>query len=220
VNKRLNICAIMIAALAISACSSSAAPPVQGPQPGAAVQIAHKDAARPFITNLVQNGSFELPVVPVGGFTTFSTGSKFSHWVVVGASGNVTIVSGAFTQNGFSFPAKCGQQWMDLTGVSQTATGVRQTIATAPGSGHTLTFAVGNVVNPGGIFGTSSTVIVQINGVKRLTAVNSNGSGQAMMVWKSFSLQFTAPTSSTKIAFINGDPSTDTANGLDCVKLI
>ena len=211
--------ATILSTLAIFACTTSGAPPIGAPQSntgGVKSQIRHAD---PFATNLILNGSFEKPVVPVGGFEDFSKGMTFPHWTVVGASGNVSLVSGSFTQNGILFPSKCGQQWLDLTGISQTATGVKQSVATQPGSQHTLTFAVGNVSDPGGIFGTTSTVKVFVNGTKIFTAINSNGSGQNKMVWKTFTAPVSATTSTTSITFINGDPSTDTANGLDCVKL-
>lgn len=169
--------------------------------------------------NLVQNGSFERPSVPSGSFTLFSTGTTFAHWKVVGASGNVAEVSGTFTQNGFTFPAACGLQWLDLTGTTNTPTGVQQVVATTAGTQHTLSFKVGNVVNPNGIFGTSSTVDVLINGSQVLAATNSRGAGQTKLVWKLFTIGFTAQGSTTTIAFMNGDPSSDTNNGLDCVNV-
>lgn len=139
---------------------------------------------------------------------------------MVGATGNVDIVSGTFTQNGFSFPAKGGQQWLDLTGTSNSATGVAQTISTSPGSSHTLSFAIGNVYDPGGIFGVTSTVNVFVNGSLVATDTNSRGNGSTSMVWQTFHVSITAPTASTTIELINGDPSNDTANGLDAVKVI
>jgi hypothetical protein len=171
-------------------------------------------------TNLVHNGSFESPVIPPGSARVFATGQTFSHWTVTGASGNVGSVSGTFTQNGFTFPAKAGHQWLDLTGVTQTATGVAQTVATTAGTHYSLSFAVGNLVDPGGIFGTASTVKVSVDGSPIFTAVNSKGAGSTKQVWKSFKVAFTASSASTIISFINGDPSNDTDNGLDAVKLI
>jgi hypothetical protein len=169
--------------------------------------------------SLIKNGSFEVPVVPVGGFQSFSNGQGFSGWKVVGAPGNVAIVSGQFTQNGFSFPAKAGKQWLDLTGVSQTPTGVAQNFATTPGTAYTLTFWVGNVYDPG-IFGVSSTVIVKVNGHRVYKATNSRGKGKTTQVWEKFVTTITATSSKTTITFINGDPSSDTNNGLDAITLV
>jgi hypothetical protein len=169
---------------------------------------------------LTKNGSFEVPVVPVGGFQSFSNGQGFSGWKVVGAPGNVAIVSGQFTQNGFSFPAKAGKQWLDLTGVSQTSTGVAQNFATMPSTAYTLTFWVGNVYDPQGIFSISSTVIVKVNGQRVYRATNSRGKGRTTQVWEKFVTTITATSSKTTITFINGDPSSDTNNGLDAITLV
>jgi hypothetical protein len=49
--------------------------------------------------NAVKNGSFEVPVVTSSSFELFDTGQTFNHWKVIGASGNVGIVSDTFTQN-------------------------------------------------------------------------------------------------------------------------
>jgi len=170
-------------------------------------------------TNAIKNGGFEKPVAGFGSFIPFNQGTSFSHWQVVGAVGNVALVSGGFAQNGFTFPAKSGSQWLDLTGISQSATGVQQTVPTVASSEYTLTFFVGNVVDPDGIFGTSSTVDVYVDGSIVDAATNSKGAGKTTQVWQRFSVTFPTPNPTTTIAFINGDPATDTSNALDGVKL-
>jgi hypothetical protein len=172
------------------------------------------------VANHVHNPGFEKPVVGAGSFQVFSTGQTFPNWRVVGAPGSVGIVSGTFTQGGFTFSAKAGKQWLDLTGLSQTATGVSQTVVTTIGTSYALSFAVGNVVNPGGIFGTPSTVGVRVNGAQILAATNSNGAGTMKTNWKTFKVNFTATSTTTTIAFINLDPPTDSQNGLDAVTLV
>lgn len=168
-------------------------------------------------TNLLRNGSFERPVVPDGGYVTVANGEKtIPGWSVVGAQGNVAPISGNFTQDGYRFPAKAGAQWIDLTGVSNTATGIQQTAVTAPGASYDLTFFVGNV--SGDIFGSTSTVKVYVNGALALSAVNSSGTKD--QVWKKFVTTITAESSRTSIRFINGDPSSDNTNGLDAVSLV
>ena len=168
--------------------------------------------------NLIVDGGFETPVTTVGGFTLYDTGTSFSAWNVVGASGNVAIINGQFTQNGFTFPAAEGAQWLDLTGLSSnSATGVAQTIATTPGTMYALSFDVGNIYDPSGVFGKTSTVSAQINGTQVLSATNSEGMGSTTQMWKPFSTAFTATSSSTTVGFINEDPSTDNSNGLDAV---
>lgn len=178
-------------------------------------------SAQPALANLVLDPGFETPVVPVGSFTLFNTGTTLGSWTVVGAAGNVGPVSGTFQQNGFSFVAQEGVQWLDLTGLnSNSATGVQQTIATTPGTTYDLSFWVGNVVNPGGIFGTSSTVKVLVNGAQIYSATNSAGAGSSSQTWQQFTTSFVASGSSINLAFLNGDPGTDNDNGLDGINLV
>ena len=71
--------------------------------------------ALPSFANLITNGDFETPVVPVGGFFNYNTGSTLiTGWTVVGRQ--VSIVSGSYFSNGANFPAQNGVQWLDLTG--------------------------------------------------------------------------------------------------------
>lgn len=170
--------------------------------------------------NLIVDGSFEDPTVTAGSFTLFSTGQTFgagAPWTVVGVGGgNVGIVSTTFVQNGISFLAENGNQWIDLTGITQSpAEGVQQTIATTIGQQYSLSFYVGNVNNVGGIFGTTSTVDVDINGSQILAAENSCTTCTSTLTWQLFTTTFTASSASTVLAFLNGDPSNDTSNGLD-----
>jgi hypothetical protein len=169
--------------------------------------------------NLIINGSFESPSVAAATYRLWSTGQSFPGWRVVGATGNVAIVEGTFAQNGFRFPAGAGKQWLDLTGVSNTPTGVQQTVKTSVGRTYTLRFLVGNVVDPGGIFGVKSTVDVLVNGARVFVATNSAGSGKKVLIWKRYAVSIAASSGETSIAFINGDPSNDTSNGLDGVSL-
>jgi hypothetical protein len=170
--------------------------------------------------NLIKNGSFEKPVVTAGSYELFSTGGTFTGWTVVGATGNVAVASGTAVESGFSFPAAGGAQWLDLTGASNTATGVQQTVATTPGAAYTLTFYVGNCDDPGGPWGTTSTVNVLVDGTQIYTATNSKGAGQTKIVWRKFTTTITASSAHTTIAFINGDPPSDNSNGLDLVSLV
>jgi hypothetical protein len=91
--------------------------------------------------SLLTNGSFEQPPVPAGGFTVFSTGDTFGGWTVMGDPGNVAPLSTTFSGGDFSFPAEDGQQSVDMTGTSQSLTGISQTVATMPG--HTLPVLLG-----------------------------------------------------------------------------
>jgi len=169
--------------------------------------------------NLINDGGFEKPVVAVGGYRLFSLGQTFDRWKVVGAGGNVAPCSGKYQGNGITFNAQAGAQWMDLTGTSDTKTGIAQSVATTKGASYHLTFWVGNVYDPGGIYGVRSTVKVYVNGILKLTATNSMRSAHHSQAWKKFALTIKATSDHTKISFINGDPSSDDSNGLDAVNL-
>jgi hypothetical protein len=170
--------------------------------------------------SLITNGSFELPVVTSGSYQEFSTGDALSGWTVTGAPGNVDVISTTFTSGGFSFPAEDGSQALDLTGTSNSSTGVSQTVSTTPGVTYQLSFWVGNVVNPGGAFGTTSTVDVLVNGMQLLAAENTQGAGTTTLNWQQFAMQFTAASSATTVVFLNADPSSDTSNFIDHVVLM
>jgi len=175
------------------------------------MMLALKDAR----ANLITNGSFETPLVPVGNFTNFLTGSTLiTGWTVTGPE--VSVVSGTFTQSGFTFPAQNGNQWLDLTGDGTNSfEGVVQTVSTTPGTNYDLSYWVRNV--SGGVFGTTSTVEVQLNGVSAGSVTNSTPG--TTLTWQQFALPFTATGATTTIEFDNLDPSNDNSNGLDNVDL-
>jgi hypothetical protein len=172
--------------------------------------------------NLVKNGSFEKPVVPDASFEKFFSGDNISGWTVAGSPGNVDLINGDYclAAKSFDCPAKAGTQWLDLTGTSFSETGVQQAVATAAGQSYKLTFHVGNIYDKGGKFGTTSTVKLLVDGVQVLEATNKRGKGTTTIDWKKFAFTFVAASSSTTIAFLNGDPPDDDANGLDLVKLV
>ena len=171
--------------------------------------------------NIILNGSFETPPVPTGNFTNFPVGSaSLTDWSVFGPPGTaVSIVSGAFSQNGVSFPAEDGNQWLDLTGDNSNSTeGVSQTAATTVGDQYQLSYWIGNTTG-GGIFGTTSTVNVSLNGTPTFSDTNSNVSPTTLS-WEQFIHTFVATGTSTTLGFQNGDPAEDNSNGLDNVALI
>ena len=67
------------------------------------------NSSAPAATNLIENGGFETPVVPVGNFTLFSLGQAFTGWKVVGTGGNVGIVSDKYLGDGITFNADATQ---------------------------------------------------------------------------------------------------------------
>lgn len=166
-----------------------------------------------FAANLILDGSFEKPVVPDGTYQLFNTGDTFKSWTVVGDPGNVAIVSGDFSYC-VPLPAKKGVQFLDLTGTSNSPTGVQTSVKTTPGSTYSVAFFIGNLAG-GGNCGTTSTVNLVIDGVPVASFTNRK-SGDTL-VWKKFSTEFTAQNATTTIAFINGDGPNDTSNGLDAI---
>jgi len=148
--------------------------------------------------NLLTDGSFESPTVPVGGFTNFGTGATFGGWSMVGPQ--ASIVSGSFAQNGISFPAEHGAQWVDLTADgSNRVEGVQLSVATVPG--------------------TTSTVDLMINGTSDRAFTNSCTTCTRAQSWQQFTTSFVASGTTTMLTFLNGDGPTDNSNGLDNIVL-
>jgi len=171
----------------------------------------------PALSRGIKNGSFEMPVAPNGSYLSFDTGSHFRGWKVVGDAGNVSLIGSGFSYC-VALPAAKGAQFLDLTGTSNSATGVQTQVKTQPGSTYVLTFYVGNIVG-GGNCGTTSTVNLEIDGVPVAGFTNKGGTHSDKIVWKKFSAEFVAQHSTTTIAFMNGDSPNDTANGLDGVSV-
>jgi hypothetical protein len=172
--------------------------------------------------NLIQNGSFERPITPDGGFIIKSRGQRIGAWRIVGEEGEVGVIDKNYiAAGGFACPPRHGKQWLDLTPratVTPTAIGVQQKVTTTPGQDYILTFFVGNVYDTVGQLGTTSTVDVFVDGEKVMSAINRGGRRHTSVVWQQFSLTLTAARATTTIAFINGDH--DDLNGLDRVSLI
>jgi archaellum component FlaF (FlaF/FlaG flagellin family) len=169
--------------------------------------------------SLITNGSFEEPAVAVGGFSVFAKGQTFGGWTVIGADGNVAPLSGSFADAGFAFPAEDGQQSVDMTGTSQSATGLSQTVATTPGHTYCLSFWVGNVYDPDNTksYGTTSTINVLVDG--QLVTVATDEDEDTTLSWEPYTSTVVATSASTTIAFVNGDPTSDSSNFLDNVTL-
>ena len=181
---------------------------------------ARPDSGMKRATNLIVNGSFEKPTAPSGSYLSFNKGDTFTGWTVSGASGSIAIVGKNFSYGGYKIGAGCGDQLVDLTGSSDTKTGVKQRVATTPSASYTLSFQVGNAWAASGNIGKTSTVLVYLNGRKWFSATNKKGKGVLHEVWQTFSKSFVAKSKRTTIEFLNGDPVTDTDNGLDCVSLV
>jgi hypothetical protein len=166
------------------------------------------------------NGDFETPLSPAASFASYVVGgATLTGWNVVGPAGEVvSIVNTNFVQNGVAFHAESGNQWMDLTGFNNNNTeGVSQSVATIIGDVYQLSLWVGNTTG-GSIFGTTSTVNVQLNGSAFHSAINSDVNTTGLS-WEQYTYLFTASGLSTTLAFLNGDPGGDNSNGLDNIVL-
>jgi len=185
----------------------------------AAIAIAVAAVSCAHAQNLISNGGFEKPAVPVGGFTTFATGTGFPGWKVVGARGNVGVTSTQFVARGFNLPAHAGSQWIDLSGtIDLVNVGVQQAVATTPGVRYQLKFSIGNVFDDSGPFGTSSRVDVFLNGMLATSAITFLGD-PTNMAWEDFSFEFVATSNKTTLTFMDADPQGDQICGLDSVSL-
>lgn len=179
-------------------------------------------ALNPAHSATINAGSFEeVPNVSNGGFLSWTSGQTITgtNWTVIGSgSPNVSVVSSTFTQQ-FNFPAQDGSHWVDLAGDTSSAVpglGIQQSIATTLGQAYALSFYLGSVNNSGGVFGTTSSVIVKINGISAGAFTTPLGTGNNQN-WTQFTAFFTAAGPFTTIAFINND--TDTDNGLDNITI-
>ena len=163
-----------------------------------------------------ENGDFSFPAPNPGGFELVDTGERYGEWIAVGEAGNVSWVTGQYIHDGFSFVAPPRMKnWVNLAGISRTATGIMHSpVPTVVGQPYTLTYYVGNIVDPKGFYGTSSTINIYENSRLIMTATNGGGSGTATENWKPFTLTFTADAPWTSIAFINADPPNDMNCGL------
>jgi len=167
-----------------------------------------------------ENGNFLVPAPFPGGFALVDTGERYGSWKVVGEPGNVSWTSGTRVHDGFSFPAQgnptqAAGPWVNLAGISRSRTGIMHgPVPTTVGQPYKLSFYVGNIVDPGHQYGTSSTVHVFENATEIAVATNSNGSGTTVENWKPFSVTFNATDPYTTIVFINGDAPDDMNCGL------
>jgi hypothetical protein len=158
-----------------------------------------------------ENGTFARPQPPPGGLVVMDSGARYGIWKVVGAAGTVSWIKTDYVHRGFHFAAPHqSTAWVNLAGTSQTVTGISHSpVPTTVGAQYTLTFMVGNLVDPAGIYGTSSTVKVYQNSQFLGTATNADGAGTTTENWQKFTMTFSAKQPWTTIAFINGDPPGD-----------
>jgi hypothetical protein len=171
------------------------------------------------------DSEFTDGVIKAGTFMLLDSSERLGGWRTVGENGNVAWTSGSYKHHGFNFYAQKSRTqatatWINLAGLSQSATGLMHvSVATTAGASYTLTFYVGNIYDPNGVYGTTSTVVVYANTSLLGSFTNSDGQGSVDENWKQFSTTFVATAPYTVVAFINGDPPGDMNCGLDTVVL-
>jgi hypothetical protein len=179
--------------------------------------------------SILVNCSFESPLVAVGGFETVDLGDDIPKWVVVGVdeppNGSVDIVSTTFVEDGFSFVAEDGNQSINLASSGINGMGIEQTAFTTAGVTYRLSFWIGNVVDPNGTHGVTSTIDVniaygQLVATQPYDYIESNVlDGGSTLAWQEFTITFVAGEAKTPISFYSQDPNSDTCNYLDNVTL-
>jgi hypothetical protein len=164
---------------------------------------------------LIQNGSFELPVVDT--LTNYSAGSNaIPNWVVY--LNSVTLIPDTYV-DGATYPAKDGKQSLDLTGPNIANGGVEQTVATLLGQQYLLSFWTADFYYLENVARTK----LFINGAEAGTYVNDESEtvGGTAQVWKQFQHNFVATSASTTIRFASDNaPGGIYLSGLDDVSLI
>ena len=171
---------------------------------------------------LTLDGDFEYPVVASGGYLAFDVGSNLGPWAVIGPSGgSLALLNASYADDGYTFNPQGGNQSVDLTVSPNLAVGLQQTVTLETNHEYTLCFWVGNIKQPGGVYGKKSIDIVTINGQEIKKATNAKGVvDSGVIVWKQFKTKFSVPGGATTISFNNGDPVSDNYNGLDSIVLV
>lgn len=182
--------------------------------------------------NLLKDSGFESPVIPAGSFSeTFTAQQRIGAWTVIGnfvLSGAVTLVSGSYQQDGLTFNAHSGNQYLDLgpatynnSGASgvETEQGVAQTAATTPGANYILSFWLGSVYDTINGISDMSMVDVYINGYRTASMIETGKSGSKKQIWHQYSVTFTASSSETTVMLMNG-PQFIQNDAIDDVELV
>jgi hypothetical protein len=155
--------------------------------------------------NLIQDGSFETPVIGFAWYEDYGVntgdpnygGLQFdSSWAI--APNNVDIVSDLTSTP----QASNGNQYLDLVGTGSTG-GISQAFSTKVGQTYTLSFEYGN--NPWSTSTASATVSVgSLSSPANQTAsVTHNTSNTSDIFWTLFTETFVANSTSTTLSFLN-----------------
>lgn len=156
-------------------------------------------------TNLVDNGSFETPVV-ASGFVSRSAGFSLGGWTVGG---------GGIDQLSSDWQPAAGSQSIDLNRLSQGS--VFQDLATAPGATYVLRYAKAG--NAAGVVQTTTSV--RWNGSEiAQTRFDTTGHSPASMGWIYETRTVTAVGPTTRLEFASLAPGGGFGPALDDVSVV
>jgi len=147
------------------------------------------------VTNLIQNGSFETPLVPANmgaSYSLYASGStNVTGWTVVGPpNDNIAI-----HYNNYLGPAEDGTQYFDPSGQTGGA-GISQTFATSPGMTYELVFYHGSYQH----YFSNAVLGVTID-TNFYTFGETDGSYYGNLDWRRVQIPFTASSGQTTLTF-------------------
>jgi uncharacterized protein (TIGR03437 family) len=145
-------------------------------------------------SNLVQNGSFELPGATRPGVTVPPGNPYITGWTVTRS--RVAYVSNYFT-------CSDGNACIDLAGATDTGGGIAQTVTTVPGTAYNLTFDLAGNPDSGAPV---KPLRVVIGGQATDFTFDTTGKSLTSMGWVTKTLPFTAAGTATAIEFYSPNP--------------
>ncbi|MBY0467886.1 MAG: DUF642 domain-containing protein [Burkholderiaceae bacterium] len=169
--------------------------------------------------NLLTNGSFEAPNIVGGSYALYATNSTaITGWTVLGPTSGDSVQLTPDTYLGLR--ASDGRQWIDLTGIVGYDKGVQSdAFATVVGATYRISFDVGNYLP----FGQATVGLSVAGGAEQLFTNTSLASTSTNpMNWTSFSVDWVANTTSTRLSLLgraNGALSNNLGIGLDNVSV-
>lgn len=199
--------------------------------------------------NLLLNGSFESPIVPADSFCGpyadcigYHNGvnDNIDGWLVIGKSGidgNGDPIPGSpasilqlgynyqepknMTNEVLNFHPQDGLQSVDLTGEGNQGldNGIKQSVATIPGTVYGLSFWVGHQDPTADGYTLGPAMIGLVINQDLPIIFSNNGVTTDDVTWQMFNYYFTATGGLTTIAFLNETPVGNNLAGLDNVTL-
>jgi hypothetical protein len=180
-------------------------------------------AAHGNATNLLQDGGFEVPIVPRHQFKTVTSETGVGAWQIQKGGGTVSATlalnNTTYQYNGFEMKSHSGGQSLNLayssTGIQP---GILQTVPGIVGHRYRLDFWTGNLPNPPQSLPCAVEVLINTD---PLGTVYNDKTNKKDQHWEHFSMTFTAHRASIEANIIDGTPKNGPPSqcGLDDVTL-